>query len=281
MANAQTKTWFITGAARGLGFEIASAAAAAGDNVVVTGRNLEKLQTAYSSHGSNVLTLELDVCNDKQINTCVKQAIEHFGRIDVLVNNAGYGQLGIFEEIARQKIESQFNTNVFGLMAVTRAVLPYMREQRAGQIFNISSIAGTAGYDGASVYCATKFAVEGFSESLALEVKQFGISDIIVEPGFFRTDFLDDSSVSYGDIQLDDYKEYSAAVNDSYQSHNHQQAGDPVKFGQAILTLANEDNPPLHFAAGSDAVENIRTAYNAHLKDLNDWAHLSTTTDIE
>ncbi|RUO33759.1 SDR family NAD(P)-dependent oxidoreductase [Aliidiomarina soli] len=281
MANQQIKTWFITGAARGLGFQVATSAAAAGDNIVVTGRNIETLRAAYSAYGDNVLLLELDVCRHDQVEACVKQAADHFGRIDVLVNNAGYGQLGIFEEIAAPKIEMQFNTNVFGLMAVTRAVLPYMRQQKAGHIINLSSIGGVAGFDGASVYCATKFAVEGFSESLALEVKQFGIGVTIVEPGFFRTDFLDPSSVSYGDTKLEDYQAYSEQVIGSYQSHNHQQAGDPVKFGQVIAKLTNEANPPLHFAAGSDAIELVGKAYQGRLKELIDWAHLSTTTDIE
>lgn len=280
MANQDAKTWFITGAARGLGFQVAHSAAEAGDNVVVTGRNIEALRAAYKGYGANLLALELDVRQQDQIEHSVRQAVEHFGRIDVLVNNAGYGQLGIFEEIAEQKIEAQFQTNVFGLMAVTRAVLPYMREQKAGHIINLSSIGGVFGVDGASVYCATKFAVEGFSECLALEVKQFGIGVTIVEPGFFRTDFLDPSSVSYGDHQLEDYKAYSEQVTGSYQNHNHQQAGDPVKFGQVVVSLANEATPPLRFAAGSDAIELLDKAYRSRLKELEDWDHLSTTTDI-
>lgn len=281
MANQKTKTWFITGAARGLGFQVAQSAVAAGDNVVITGRNIEALRAAYKGHGANLLALELDVCQQDQIERGVKQAVEHFGQIDVLVNNAGYGQLGIFEEIAGHKTEHQFETNVFGLMAVTRAVLPYMRKQKEGHIINISSIGGAAGFDGASVYCATKFAVEGFSESLALEVKQFGIDVTIIEPGFFRTDFLDPSSVSFGDHKLEDYQAYSEQVNASYQNHNHQQAGDPVKFGQVVVTLANEASPPLRFAAGSDAIEVLGKAYRSRLQELEDWSHLSTTTDIK
>lgn len=281
MANQETKTWFITGAARGLGFQVAHSAVAAGDNVVVTGRNIEALRAAYKDSGANLLALELDVCQNDQIERGVKHAVEHFGRIDLLVNNAGYGQLGIFEEIDRDKIVPQFETNVFGLMAVTRAVLPYMRKQKKGHIINLSSIGGAAGFDGCSVYCATKFAVEGFSESLALEVKQFGIDVTIIEPGFFRTDFLDASSVSYGDHKLEDYRATSEQINQSYQNYNHQQPGDPVKFGQVVVDLANESSPPLRFAAGSDAIELLNKTYRNRLQELEDWSHLSATTDIQ
>lgn len=280
MGNQKAKTWFITGATRGLGFQIAKSAAAAGDNVIVSGRNIEALRAAYKEHGESVLALELDVCQHEQIERAVQHGVDHFGRIDVLVNNAGYGQLGIFEEVDESKVESQFRTNVFGLMEVTRAVLPHMRQQKAGHIINLSSIGGVAGFDGASIYCATKFAVEGFSESLALEVKQFGIDITIVEPGFFRTDFLDPSSVSYGDSKLGDYEAYSEKVNASYQDHNHQQAGDPIKFGHVVVGLANEATPPLRFAAGSDAIELLGETYRKRLAELEQWAHLSRTTDI-
>lgn len=280
MTDLQQKTWFITGAGRGLGFHIASAALAAGEKVVVTGRDIAKLQSAYPET-DRLLALALDVCDEQQIAQGVEQAVKHFGRIDVLVNNAGYGQLGIFEEIAADRIQPQFATNVFGLMALTRAVLPYMRQQRSGQIYNISSIGGVAGFEGAAVYCATKFAVEGFSASLAAEVKQFGISVTSIEPGFFRTDFLDNSSVRYGDQPLDDYREYSATVNGSYQQHNHQQAGDPAKLGQVLVTLSQQAEPPLHFAAGSDALQVVTDTYEARLKEVATWADLSTTTDFE
>lgn len=275
----QQKTWFITGAARGLGLEIANAALAAGDNVVVTGRNIGALHNAYAN-ADGVLALELDVCNHSQVERCVEEAVNHFGRIDVVVNNAGYGQLGLFEEISEGRIEPQFETNVFGVMAVTRAVLPVMRRQRSGHIFNLSSIGGVAGFDGASIYCATKYAVEGFSASLALELKQFGIAVTIVEPGFFRTDFLDSSSVQYGDHKLDDYQAYSDAVNSQYEQHNHQQAGDPKKLGQVMVRLAREENPPLHFGAGSDAVQVITETLARRLDEVKQWSELSKSTDF-
>lgn len=279
MSDTQLKTWFITGATRGLGQQIANAALAAGDNIVVTGRNLNTLLNTYPQH-ERLLALQLDVCNPQQAEQSIKTAFEHFGSLDVLVNNAGYGQLGLFEEIAAHHIPPQFDTNLFGLMAVTRAALPYMRQQRRGQIYNISSIGGALGFEAASVYCATKFAVEGFSESLAPEVKQFGISVTIVQPGFFRTDFLDNSSVRYGDLQLADYQAYSEQVNGFYKQHNHQQAGDPAKLAQALVKLSALEQRPLRFAAGSDALQYIGNAYQARLQELQQWAELSASTDI-
>ncbi|AZZ95229.1 SDR family NAD(P)-dependent oxidoreductase [Hahella sp. KA22] len=279
MSDGKNKTWFITGASRGLGYEIAVAALAAGENVVATGRNLDALRKVYESD-DRLLLLALDVCSQSQAADCAKQAVARFGGVDVLVNNAGYGQLGVFEEVATDRISAQFETNVFGLMDVTRAILPYMREQRKGRIFNISSIGGAIGFEGASAYCASKFAIEGFSECLAVEVKQFGIGVTLVQPGFFRTDFLDDSSISYGDLRVSDYEQYSTAVMAGYRIRNHQQAGDPAKLGEALVKLSREENCPLRFAAGSDAVQYLSQAYSARQSELDQWASLSVSTDI-
>lgn len=278
-AELQEKVWFITGANRGIGAEIAKAALAAGDSVVVTGRNLEQLSQKFS-YSDKALALALDVTDISQALDAVEATIKHFGRIDVLVNNAGYGQLGVFEEIPQADVERQFATNVFGLMNVTRAVLPLMRAQRSGRIFNLSSIGGALGFDAASVYCATKFAVEGFTESLALEVKGFGIEVNIVEPGFFRTDFLDSSSVQYGTEKVADYQDYSTALEQAYSKVSHQQAGDPVKLGQVLVQLAKTDILPLRYAAGSDAIDYLTTAYQRRLQELNNNKALSLSTDI-
>ncbi|MBU6951679.1 SDR family NAD(P)-dependent oxidoreductase [Hahella sp. HN01] len=279
MSDGKNKTWFITGASRGMGYQIAVAALAAGDNVVATGRSLDALRKVYESD-DRLLLLALDVCSQSQAEDCAKQAAACFGGVDVLVNNAGYGQLGVFEEVASERISAQFETNVFGMMGVTRAILPYMRQQRQGRIFNLSSIGGVIGFEGASAYCAAKFAVEGFSESLAAEVGQFGIGVTIVQPGFFRTDFLDDSSVQYGEQRIGDYERYSTAVAEAYRSRNHQQAGDPAKLGEALVKLSREENSPLRFAAGSDAVQYLTQAYNVRLSELDKWASLSVSTDI-
>lgn len=276
----EQKVWFITGANRGIGAEIAKAALSAGDSVVVTGRNLQQLTEKFS-YSDKALALALDVTDISQALAAVEATLKHFGRIDVLVNNAGYGQLGVFEEIPQQDVERQFATNVFGLMHVTRAVLPVMRAQRSGRIFNLSSIGGALGFDAASVYCATKFAIEGFTESLALEVKGFGIEVNIVEPGFFRTDFLDSSSVQYGTAKVADYQEYSTALEQAYSKVSHQQAGDPAKLGQVLVKLAKSDVLPLRYAAGSDAIDYLTTAYQRRLQELNDYQALSMSTDIE
>lgn len=190
------KTWFITGATRGIGAAIAKAALDAGNKVVATGRKLEAVNQALGT-AENLLPLALDVTRADQVEIAVRTAIERFGRIDVLVNNAGYGLMGPFEETAPEDIRAQFETNVFGLMAVTRAVMPGMRQQRSGRIFNISSVAGLKGVWGASPYNASKFAVEGFSQAIAQELAPFGVCVTSVSPGFFRTDFLDLSSAKY------------------------------------------------------------------------------------
>ncbi|HEY9539996.1 MAG TPA: SDR family NAD(P)-dependent oxidoreductase, partial [Kiloniellaceae bacterium] len=214
-----------------------------------------------------------------QAEAAVAVALDRFGRIDVLVNNAGYGQLGLFEENEPGEIERQFAINVFGTFHVTRAVLPVLRRQRRGHIFNLSSMGGALGFLGASAYCATKFAIEGFSESLASEVEPFGIHVTIVEPGFFRTDFLDGSSVRYGSRDIADYAELSAQAKATYQGHNHRQAGDPAKLGTALVELAAAAAPPLRYAAGSDAVDAILGSLAERQDEIERWRALSVATD--
>lgn len=274
-----SKVWFITGAGRGIGAQVAQAALEAGDRVVVTGRNVAQLQAAYAAYGEKVLALKLDASLEGDAIAAVEAAHARFGSIDVLVNNAGYGQLGLFEEVTPDDIERQFHTNVFGTMHVTRAVLPLMRRQRRGHIMNFASVGGFMGFDGASVYCAAKFAVEGFSESLALEVAPFGINVTIVEPGFFRTDFLDKSSVRYGAHKISDYEKVAGESLTNYESYNHKQPGDPVKLGQVLVEVANLQEPPLHFVAGSDAIQFARSTYDRRKSEVDAFAHLSVKTD--
>ncbi|CAO3433217.1 oxidoreductase [Azospirillum endophyticum] len=275
-----SKVWFITGSARGIGAEVARAALAAGDRVVATGRNLAQLREIYAGHGESVLPVVLDVADETQAVAAIQAAIDRFGRIDVLVNNAGFGLLGRFEEIEAADIERQFATNVFGLFHVTRAVLPVMRQQRSGRILNLSSIGGVLGFAGASVYCSTKFAVEGFSDSLALEVAPFGIHVTVVEPGFFRTDFLDGSSVRYGTKQIEDYAVHSAELRSTYDSYSHRQPGDPAKLAAAMIALADAAEPPRHFLAGSDAVEMATGALEHRSAEIAAWRDRSVKTDF-
>ncbi|MGC4366543.1 SDR family NAD(P)-dependent oxidoreductase [Hydrogenophaga sp. R2] len=274
------KVWFITGAGRGIGAAIARSALEAGHQVVATGRHTEHLENTFAPYGERVLCLPLDVTCEAQCAAAIVQATDWFGRIDVLVNNAGYGQLGLFEEIPGPAIVDQFQTNVFGLMQVTRAALPQMRRQRSGHIVNIASIGGFRGFESSSIYCAAKFAVEGFSESLALEVARFGIKVTIVEPGFFRTDFLDASSVRYGGAPIADYDDPQGAARVGYEAWNHRQPGDPARLGQALVKLAELDEPPLHFLAGSDAVTFFLDTFARRQSDVAKNILLSASTDF-
>lgn len=276
-----SKVWFITGAGRGIGAAIARSVLEAGHRVVVTGRRMRDLEASFGVHGERVLCLPLDVSQESQSADAVARAIDRFGHIDVLVNNAGYGQLGLFEEIPSRAVEEQFHTNVFGLMHVTRAALPLMRSQRSGHIFNIASIGGFMGFESSSIYCATKFAVEGFSESLALEVARFGIHVTVVEPGFFRTDFLDATSVRYGDTRIADYDDPKGAARVDYEAYNHRQPGDPAKLGRALVRTAALAKPPLRFTAGSDALAYAREAFERRLAQVAEHAALSASTDYE
>jgi len=274
-----SKTWFITGASRGLGAAIARGALDAGDRVVVTARRRETVAEIFGEDSDTVLPLSLDVTDPAQIVAAVEAAVARFSRIDVLVNNAGYGHLGLFEETRPEDARVQFDTNVFGLFDMTRAVLPIMRRQRSGHVFNISSIGGLVGGESGSIYCASKFAVEGFTESVAAEVKPFGIRMTIVEPGFFRTDFLDASSVRHADNPIADYAEASAAIRAFYDARSHNQAGDPAKLGQALVTLVNADNPPVRWSAGTDAIAVVEGKAAGLKSELDAWRDLSASTD--
>lgn len=274
------RVWFITGGNRGLGAAIAKAALNNGDKVVATARNPA---TAHKTLGNSdrLLVVQLDVTNTEQIKQAVAEAINKFGRIDVLVNNAGYGQYGFFEEISDEAIRRQFDVNVFGAMNVTRAVLPQMRKQQTGYIVTMSSIAGVTGRAGCTVYCASKFAVEGWMESLNGELKPFGIHAMLIEPGAFRTDFLDASSVRYGEHTIADYKKLPSDQQ-LFEKFNHKQGGDPTKLAQAIITLLNSDNPPLRFIAGKDAVERAEQGlFEKRQQELNTWRNLSTSLGFD
>ena len=273
-----SKVWFITGASRGLGAEAARAAMAVGDRVAATGRNPAAIHRTLGAH-DDLLPLGLDVTDPASIAAAVNAAAAQFGRIDVLVNNAGYGHLGAFEESTPAEVRQQFDTNVFGLMEVTRAVLPVMRRQRSGHVINISSIGGVIGFASCTLYGSSKFAVEGFSENLQYDVAPFGIHVTVVEPGFFRTDFLDQSSVRYTTNPVTDYAEESASMRSAYADHNHQQLGDPAKLGPALVQLVRNEHPPLHLLLGSDAVKFAEDALARRQAEIGAWRQLSVSTD--
>lgn len=274
-----SKVWFITGAGRGIGAEIVHAAIANGDQVVASGRNLSQLRSAFAALDPERLALvALDVAVAADARAAVQAATQRFGRIDVLVNNAAYGQMGNLEEIPMADIERQFRVNVFGVMHMLQAVLPVMRRQRAGHVINISSVGGLVGFDGASVYCATKYAIEGLSASLSLELRKFGIDVTAVEPGFFRTEFLDQTSVRYGAAVIDDYAAHGS-VEDAYSPYRGKQLGDPARLAAAIVRLAGMPAPPAQLLAGSDAVAMTQAALDARRASLQEWRTLSISTD--
>jgi NAD(P)-dependent dehydrogenase (short-subunit alcohol dehydrogenase family) len=279
MSAQSPRIWFVTGASRGLGTAIAQAALDAGDHVVVTARRREALTEIFGPDDDRRLTLAMDVTRPDQVRSAVDAALARFGRIDVLVNNAGYGHLSVFEESTPGDAVAQYDTNVFGLMHVTRAVLPAMRAQRSGRIFNISSVGGIVGGPSGALYCASKFAVEGFTESLAGEVAGFGIHATIVEPGFFRTDFLEPTSVRHGSLPIADYADLSAGLKTFYDSRSRNQAGDPAKLGQALVALADADAPPSRWAAGTDAVAMVQDKIARLTAELDAWRALSLSTD--
>jgi NAD(P)-dependent dehydrogenase (short-subunit alcohol dehydrogenase family) len=272
-------TWFVTGASRGLGAEIAKAAMRVGDRVVAAGRKRSAIAEKLGPDSDSLLSVELDVTNTMQAQGAVGAAVRRFGGIDVLVNNAGYGHMGFFEEMTIKDAQEQFDTNLFGVFRVTWATLPFMRSARKGRIFNVSSIGGFVGGQMASLYCASKFALEGFSESLAKEVSPFGISVTIVEPGPFRTDFLKLESLRFGGKPIAEYEDSRREIRTSMDERNGRQPGDPEKLAEAMVRLANEARPPLRFFAGAVAVKVADEKLADMHAEIDSWRQLSINTD--
>lgn len=273
------KTWFITGASRGFGALVAERALAQGDAVVATARSPQAVTDRFGTH-PNLLAVELDVTDEAQARSAAQAAIGRFGRIDVLLNNAGYGLMGAVEEASAAEIEAVYRTNVFGLLTVTRAVLPHMRRQRAGRILNISSIGGYRGAAGFGIYSSTKFAVEGLSEALYAELAPLGIHVTVVEPGYFRTDFLDASSLSVSPTIIEDYAATAGRVRSVATDLNHAQPGDPTKLAKVLVELADAPNPPVRLPLGSDTVAAIRAKHASDAAILSQWDAVSVSTDF-
>ncbi len=247
------KVWLVTGAGRGMGVDIARAALAAGNAVVATGRDPERVSAAVGAH-DDLLTVALDITDPAGAHAAVDAAVGRFGRIDVLVNNAGNFYAGFFEEITPADFRAQIETNLFGPLNVTRAVLPVMRAQRSGLVVTISSTAGLIGQEFCTAYAASKFALEGWMESLTPEVAPFGIRTTVVEPGFFRTALLTPESTSYAESLIDDYAERTRQTVTAWNGMNGRQGGDPAKLARALVQLASRDEPPLRWVAGADPV---------------------------
>lgn len=269
--------WFITGSARGLGRSLVRAAVEAGDRVVATARNPEALSDLVAAHGDRVVPLPLDVTDPAQARAAVDAAVARVGRLDIVVNNAGQGLLGAFEEMTDAQFDAQLDINFFGVVHVTRAALPVLRRQRAGHLVQISSVGGRAGAPGLSGYQAAKFAVEGFSEVLFHELKPLGVKVTIVEPGGFRTDWAGASMATAA--PLEDYKavhEFRAMV----ARRAGYELGDPDRGAQAILSAVRSDSPPLRLPLGSDAYAYMKLTYESNLAELERTKPLTLSTDF-
>jgi NAD(P)-dependent dehydrogenase (short-subunit alcohol dehydrogenase family) len=271
-----TKVWFITGAGRGLGLDIAKSALAAGHAVVATGRDPGKVVAALGAHDA-LLAVKLDVTQPDDARIAVEAAVAKFGRIDVLVNNAGNFYAGFFEELSADQVRQQIDTLLFGPMNVTRAVLPVMRKQRSGLLMTISSTAGISGGMFCSAYAAAKFGIEGWMESIAPEIAPFGICTMLVEPGFFRTDLLTTDSTTYAALSIDDYAQRTTETVAAWNSMNGKQSGDPAKLAAALVQLTEFAEPPVRFAAGADAVQAFEAKANTLLSQANAHRDLSSS----
>jgi NAD(P)-dependent dehydrogenase (short-subunit alcohol dehydrogenase family) len=275
------KVWFITGASSGIGLEIAKSALKAGNKVIATGRDTEKLSKSIGTASTNLLVAKMDVTNSKEIDAAVKLAIDKFGTIDVLVNNAGNFYAGFFEELSQKQIELQLATSLYGPMNVTRAVLPVMRKNRSGHIISISSTAGLVGYEYCSAYSASKFGLEGWMECLAPEVAPFGIYTTIVEPGFFRTGLLKSGSTIWAENSFEDYTAKNTELRPFWISMNGKQGGDPAKLATALIKIAKENEPPKRWLAGADAIETAEQKVKEFQQQINAYRDLSSSLAIE
>ena len=274
------KVWLVTGASKGLGLTLVKKLLAEGHSVAATSRTIAELQKAVSGENATFLPLEVDLINENSVENAVLKSVEKFGKLDVVVNNAGYGQLGTLEELTDLESRQNFDTNVFGSLNIIRKTMPYLREQKSGFIINIASIGGLTGeFAGWGIYCATKFAVVGFTEALAAEVKEFGVNATVVYPGYFRTDFLTGGSLRTPKSEINDY----TAARELQVAHendiNGNQPGNPEKAAVALIELAAMENPPVHLVLGSDAFNIAGKKLNTLQKEISEFKMLSTSTD--
>jgi len=275
------KVWFITGASKGLGLELAKKLLAEGFKVAATSRNESSLIKELGNTSANFLPLEMDLVNEKSVKNAIDKTINHFKTIDVLVNNAGYGLLGALEELTDAEARKNYEVNVFGLLNVIRHAMPILRENQSGHIFNISSVGGYYGeFPGWGIYCSTKFAVAGLTESLSAEIKPFGLHATIVYPGYFRTDFLKDSSLLLPENPIAEYKEVRQSQNAHKEDINENQPGDPVKLAEALIKVSQDENPPLHLFLGEDAFNMAHQKIASVQNELGKWKEVSVGTNF-
>lgn len=275
------KVWFVTGASKVLGLALTKKLLREGKAVAATSRSAEALIEAVGDRSENFLPLQVDLLNEKSVREAIEKTVAAFGKINTVVNNAGYGQIGTLEELSDEECRRNFDVNVFGVLNVVRSAMPQLRRQRAGHVFNIASIAGySAGFAGWGIYCSTKFALAGLSESLAAEAKVFGINVSIVYPGYFRTEFLSKDSISTPERPIAEYEEARASQELHQNDINGNQPGDPEKAARVLIQVASEANPPLHLFLGQDAYNFAEAKIDEVRKDLESWKTLATATDF-
>ena len=276
------KTWLITGASKGLGLTLTKKLLAQGYNVAATSRTIDALKTAVGSQESNFLPLAMDLVNESDVKKGIDEAIAHFGSIDVIVNNAGYGLMGGLEELSDAEARLNFDVNVFGSLNVIRQALPHLRAQKNGHIFNISSIGGfNGGFPAFGIYCATKFAVHGFTESLSHEVKPFGINVSLVMPGYFRTSFLEEGSIVAPKNEIEEYVNVRAMQKAHQETINANQPGDPEKAADVFIAVAQEKDPVLHLFLGEDAYQSASDKITLIQKDMAVYKEIATSTGFD
>jgi NAD(P)-dependent dehydrogenase (short-subunit alcohol dehydrogenase family) len=276
------KVWFVTGASKGLGLTLVKQLLEQGQLVTATSRSVADLEAAVGYSGSNFLPLAVNLTDEESVAASVERTVAHFGKIEVIVNNAGYGLIGAIEELSDAESRQNFDINVFGSLNVIRKAMPFLRKQRSGHIFNVASIGGfTGNFPGFGIYCATKFAVHGFSESLAAEVKDFGIHVTIVSPGYFRTNFLNDSSLSIPQNQLEDYALVRAVQAAHELEINGNQGGDPEKAAAVFIKVAELPKPPVHLFLGQDAYDLAESKMALITQDMATLKDLATATGFD
>ena len=280
MKNSTENVWFVTGASKGLGLSLVKRLLNEGYKVAATSRSLKDLENAVGNH-TNFLPLTVDLLNEQSVADAVSKTINKFGSLDIVVNNAGYGMVGALEELSDAESRQNFDVNVFGSLNVIRQAMPYLRKRQSGHIFNISSVAGfTGGFPGFGIYCATKFAVTGFTESLAIEAKPFGVKVTLVLPGYFRTNFLESDSLAVPRNQMEEYSDVRAIQTAHQDEIRGNQPGDPEKGVAAIIQAADAPNPPLYLFLGSDSLQFSRQKIDMVENEIDTWKEVTASTDF-
>ncbi|EJL75900.1 SDR family NAD(P)-dependent oxidoreductase [Chryseobacterium populi] len=275
------KVWLVTGASKGLGLILIKKLLKEGFKVAATTRNTESLINEIGNASETFLPLEVNLTDNNSVKQAIEKSIAHFGKLDVIVNNAGYAQIGTLEELSDEESRENFNVNVFGSLNVIRNVMPYLREQKSGNIFNISSVGGLlGGFAGWGIYCSTKFAVAGFTEALAEEIKEFGIKATVVYPGYFRTDFLTQGSVRTPGQPIMEYETARESEKVHLDSINGNQPNDPEKAAEILIAVSKEQHPPVHLLLGTDAYKMLQNKVGILKKDTEEWKSYTLSTSL-